>query len=262
MKIRVLGCHGSHHLLQEEDGIRICRPCGLLINDTVLLDAGTIASALSLEEQRKIRFVLLSHLHFDHIQGLPTLADNLSDDHPTGVTLCSIPEVLQGLQSHIFNDSVYPDFTKLPDASRTFFKLMPLGEGQEIQIGDLRVQAIPVNHSVPTVGFLIEDATSAFVYSGDTYETEALWKEAKQHPHLKAVFIESSFPNRLSQLAKRSFHLTPSLLAGEYKKLGKPQLPVYAYHLKPRYRNDIIRELRLLGIPQLSILEEGQEIQV
>lgn len=262
MKIRVLGCHGSHHLLQEEQGIRVCKPCGLLVNDSVLVDAGTIGSALSLEEQRKIRFVLLSHLHFDHIQGLPTLADNLSDDHTSTVTLCSIPEVLDGLQTHIFNHAVYPDFTQLPDEQRTFFNLLPIDVGTDIQIGELRVRAIPVNHSVPTIGFLIEDATSAFVYSGDTYITEQIWLEAKQHPHLKAVFIESSFPNRLRDLAQKTFHLTPSLLAGEYQKLGNAQLPVYAYHLKPRYRDNIIRELHSLGIPQLSILEEGQEIQV
>lgn len=262
MKIRVLGCHGSHHLLHDEQGIRICRPCGLLVNDTVLVDAGTIGAALSLEEQRRIRFVLLSHLHFDHIQGLPTLADNLSDDHPSTVTLCGIPEVLDGLQTHIFNHAVYPDFTQLPEESRTLFNLWPLEVGKDIQIGELRVRAIPVNHSVPTVGFLIEDATSAFVYSGDTYETEEIWMEAKRHPHLKAVFIESSFPDRLRDLAQKTFHLTPSLLAGEYRKLGKEQLPVYAYHLKPRYRDEIIRELRSLSIPQLSILEEGQEIQV
>ena len=262
MKIRVLGCHGSHHLLHDEQGVRTCRPCGLLINDTVLIDAGTIGSVLSLEEQRKIRFIFLSHLHFDHIQGLPTLADNLSDDHPNTVTLSSIPEVLKGLQSHIFNNMVYPDFTQLPEEGRTLFHLLPLGAGKEIQVEELRIRAIPVNHSVPTVGFLIEDSNSAIVYSGDTYSTEEIWLEAKQHPHLKAAFIESSFPDRLSNLAKKSFHLTPALLAREYQKLGRPELPVYAYHLKPRYRNDIIRELQSLGIPHLMILEEGQEVLV
>ncbi len=262
MKIKVLGCHGSHHLLHEDGGTRVCKPCGLLINDTVLVDAGTVGSALSLEEQRRIRYVLLSHLHFDHIQGLPTLADNLSEDHPSTVSLCSIPEVLDGLQTHIFNHSVYPDFTQLPEGSRTFFHLMPFEVGKDIQLGELRVRAIPVNHSVPTVGFLIEDGTSAFVYSGDTAKTEELWIAAKQHPQLKAVFLESSFPNRLAELAQKTFHLTPASFAGEYQKLGQTQLPVYAYHLKPRYRDDIIRELRALGIPQLSILEEGQEIQV
>ena len=110
MKIRVLGCHGSEQFGGEKTGLHQCRTCGFLINDTVMVDAGTIGAALTLEEQRAIRHILLSHLHFDHIQGLPTFGDNLSEHAGQPVSLISIAEVLEGLQTHIFNDKVYPNF--------------------------------------------------------------------------------------------------------------------------------------------------------
>lgn len=57
MKIRVLGCHGSEQFGGEKTGRQQCRTCGFLINDTVMVDAGTIGAALTLDEQRAIRHI-------------------------------------------------------------------------------------------------------------------------------------------------------------------------------------------------------------
>jgi cAMP phosphodiesterase len=100
------------------------------------------------------------------------------------------------------------------------------------------------------------------LYSGDTYETEEIWRVAAQEPTLKAAFIETSFPNKMADLAKVSKHLTPALFAQEFKKLGRPDLPVYIYHLKPRFRQEVIRELKRLKVRKLTVLEEGQEVHV
>jgi len=262
MKIRVLGCHGSDQLLDGAHGSRQCRTCGFLVNETVLLDAGTVGTALRLDEQKRIRHVLLSHLHHDHIQGLPTLADNLADDIDDPVALTSIPQVLKGLQTHVFNDTIYPDFLKLPDPQHPVFVCRALEVGRESEVDGLRVTAIPVNHLVPTVGFLIRDKDSSFLYSGDTYETEEIWKVAAREPTLKAAFIETSFPDDMAELARVSKHLTPSIFAREFHKIGRPDLPVYVYHLKPRVRERIKRELARLGIAKLTVLEEGQEITI
>ena len=89
MNVRVLGCHGSGQLVPGANGPIQCGTCGFLVNDQLLVDAGTIGSRLFLEEQRRIRVVLLTHLHFDHIRELPTLADNLVGeiDEPVGEAL-------------------------------------------------------------------------------------------------------------------------------------------------------------------------------
>lgn len=262
LKIRVLGCHGSDQVLEEGRERRQCRTCGFLVNGTVMVDAGTIGEALLLDEQRRIRYVLLSHLHFDHIQGLPTFADNLVDEAVDPVVLVGTPGVLDGLQEHIFNDKVYPNFLKLPDPRRPIFTLQPIQPDKENLVGGLRVTPIAVNHLVPTVGFLIRDGESTFLYSGDTYETEDIWKVAARDRTLKAAFIETSFPDDMAELARASKHLTPSLFGREFAKMGRPDLPVYVYHLKPRVREQITRELTGLKIKHLTVLQEGQEVQI
>ena len=117
-----------------------------------MLDAGTIGVALTLEKQSAIRHVLLSHLHFDHIKGLPTFGDNLADEPAAPVVISSIPEVLNGLRTHIFNDCVYPDFLKLPSAERPVFTCRALQPGKPSDVGGLEVTAIEVNHLVRRSG--------------------------------------------------------------------------------------------------------------
>jgi ribonuclease BN (tRNA processing enzyme) len=81
-------------------------------------------------------------------------------------------------------------------------------------------------------------------------------------PQLKAAFIESSFPNRLADLAKQTKHLTPSLLAEEWEKLKTDQVRVYPYHLKPPYNDQILCELRELNLSGLTVIEEGQTLTI
>jgi ribonuclease BN (tRNA processing enzyme) len=261
VKIRVLGCHGSDLVLDGYNRHQ-CRTSGFLINGAVMVDAGTIAAALRLDEIRKIRHILVSHLHFDHIKGLPTLADSLVDAGSEPVSLTSTTSVLDGLTAHIFNNQIYPDFLQLPDPDKPVYRKVPMDPNSEFQVEGLRVTAVPVNHLVPTVGFLIRDRQSSILYSGDTYVTDEIWAQAAREPTLKAAFIETSFPDEMHELAAVSKHLTPSLFAREFKKIGKPDLPVYVYHLKPRFRQTIERELSKLGIKHLVVLEEDQEIEV
>jgi cAMP phosphodiesterase len=262
VKVRVLGCHGSEQLAQNKDGAHQCRPCGFLLNDTVMVDAGTIGAALTLDAQRTIRHILLSHLHFDHIQGLPTFGDNVSDSVEQPVSLISIAEVLDGLRTHIFNDTVYPNFLQLPTPQQPVFSCRVLQPGQPAQVGELSVTAVRVNHLVPAVGFLIREGNSSILYSGDTYTTEAIWAAAAREPTLKAAFVETSFPNRMADLAFASKHLTPALFEKEFHKIGRADLPVYLYHMKPRQRLEIEREVRQLSLKQVRFLDEGQEITV
>ena len=234
--------------------------CGFLIDDFLLLDAGTIGTRLTLEEQLRIRFVLLSHLHFDHIKGLPPLVDNFAKEIVEPVIVVATEPVLQGLRDHIFNGKVFPDFFKLPNREHPFLQTQVLQPGKAITLGHLEVTPVPVNHTVPAVGYLVKDQGAALLYSGDTYETEEIWSLGRMIPELKAAFIESSFPDELGGLAKRSKHLTPSLFLKECQKLGRPDVMVYAYHMKPAYRNRIEEQISQLGIERVAFLQEDQII--
>ena len=262
MNIRALGCYGSDALLQRTTGPHTCNTCGFLLNGTLLLDAGTVATKLSLNEQKQIRHIILSHLHFDHIKGLPTLADNLSEQMSTPIVVAAIPEVVHGLQRHIFNTDVYPDFFRIPTPEHPTLTSSCLKPGNVYSFSGIEVTPILVNHTVPTTGFIVQDRSSAFVYSGDTYSTDELWHEAHRIPHLTAALIECSFPNSMSELARMSKHLTPDLFAQEFRKLDRDDISLYAYHLKPAYKDEILRELRELHIPGLEVLEEDHTLTI
>ena len=263
MRIRVLGAHGSDLLLKEAQGARICKSVGFLVNEELMVDAGTLASGLSLEEQKGVRHILLSHLHLDHIKGIPPLVDNIAGLINHQVVVASLPSVLDGLEKHIFNDRVFPSFFNMKGPLPSVLCAQGLEPNKEISLsGDISITPVPVNHTVETVGFIIRDHESAWLYSGDTHFTEEIWKMAAQTPNLKGVLIEVSFPNEMLDLAVRSKHLTPSLLAREFKKIGKPDVPLYVYHMKPTVRDRIIKELADLDIPNLNILQEGQELEL
>ena len=263
MKIRVLGSHGSDLLLNEAQGSRVCKSVGFLVNEELMVDAGTLPSSLTLEEQKGIRHILLSHLHLDHIKGIPPFVDNIAESVDHQVVVASVSSVLDGLEKHIFNDNVYPNFFKIKGPRESILCAKALEPGKEISLSsEISITPMRVNHTVETVGFIIRDHDSAWVYSGDTHLTEEIWRVAAQTPNLKGVLIEVSFPNDMLDLAIRSKHLTPSLLAQEFKKIGKPDIPLYAYHMKPTVRDRIIKELGDLEIPNLKILQEDQELEL
>ena len=67
----------------------------------------------------------------------------------------------------------------------------------------------------------------------------------------------ATFPNNLAWLADVSKHLTPSLFAGEVRKLKK-QVAVIAVHIKARHRDEVVKELEALDIPGLEIGRFGR----
>ena len=264
MIIQVLGCHGSELTIDDGNGRPLeCRTCGFLVNETCMVDAGSVSAGLREAAQAKIRHVLLSHAHLDHIKGLPLLADNLVGRSPEGpIKVHALQEVLDDLRRHIFNDVIFPDFTRLPTPDTAPLAYHPLGDEKTFTFDRLEVTAVRVNHIVPATGFIIREGDAALLYSGDTSETRRIWEVAAKEPRLKAAFIETSFPNDFHELAKVSGHLTPEMLACEFIKIGRPDLPIYIYHLKPSYRSVITAELKRLNLPNLSVLTEGQVVRL
>ncbi len=261
MRVRVLGAHGSDLLVRGPTGPTVCRSVGFLVNDEVMVDAGTLASGLTLEEQKCVKHILLSHLHLDHIKGIPPLVDNLSGLVEHQVVVASLHSVVKGLQQYVFNDMVFPNFFQLQGPRHSVLRSQGLEAHKEISIsGGLSITPIPVNHTVETTGYVIRDDSAAWIYSGDTYVTNELWQVAARTPNLKGVFMEVSFPDSMLDIAIQSKHLTPRLLRQEYRKIGKPEIPLYVYHMKPTVRDQIADEIFRLEIPHVMILCEGMEL--
>ena len=251
MKIRVLGCYGTELLDYNATSF--------LVNENILVDAGTIASALTMEEQLKIRSILLSHSHFDHIKGLFFLADNLFERFSTTVNIYSTAGILDILKTHYFNDLLSPDFTSIPDKKNPILRLSPIVPSKGFEINGLMVHAFKANHVVESVGYKLQDENEAILYSGDTGATPWIWKEAREQKGLKAIFVETSFPNRLSDLARLTGHLTPSMLEEELQKIGDLDVPIFIFHMKPQYLETLTAEIEQLNHPNISILKQGDK---
>jgi ribonuclease BN (tRNA processing enzyme) len=262
MIIQVLGCHGSDCRIVDGTQARECSTCSFLINGRLLLDAGTIGNKLDVDEQKRITDVLLTHLHLDHIRALANLADNLVDGMQQPLSVAGLDAVHEGLRAHIFNNAVYPDFFRIPDPVEPVLRWRSLVLNQPNHFSGITVTPVPVHHTVPALGFVIEDDGGAVLFSGDTGPTEQLWEVGRSVRNLKAVFIECSYPNAMRDLAERSRHLTPELLAIEFAKLHRPEVPVYPYHLKPIFRDRIRTELSLADLPEWRVLEEGQVLKL
>jgi ribonuclease BN (tRNA processing enzyme) len=250
MKIRVLGAYGAEGLAQ--------RPSAFLVNDRLLIDGGTVGGALASGEQLAIEHALVSHSHLDHIAGLAYLTETLAlcaAERP--LTIASMDPVVTALRTSIFNDIVWPDFTKLPSPAAPVLQFQPLREDVEQRLGDGWVMPVAVSHSVPTSGFIVHDGRSGFIYSGDTGPTEALWKAAHDVGGIGAVILECAFPNRMAALADIARHMTPELIRRELDKIPA-DVPVMIFHVKPQFYDEIGEELGVVGGARITMLEQDR----
>jgi cAMP phosphodiesterase len=240
MKLRVLGCFG---------GDLKARFPAFLVNDDLLLDAGTIGAALTLQEQLKIQNILLTHHHIDHIVGLPFFADAIFGQKKKTVTIYGLPEVLNYLRLHLLNDIVWPDFTQLPRNSEPTLKCSPVTLMSRFDVDGITVIPIPACHTGPSCGFIIIQGTNCIVYSGDTGCCPEFWESInhilKSSPQLtlSSLVLECSFPSRMEHFAHTTGHLTPNLLFREVRQSGLVGVPILVFHMKPQYIPEIEEEI-------------------
>jgi cAMP phosphodiesterase len=169
------------------------------------------------------------------------------------IELISTFEILDILRKHLFNNTIWPDFTMITNGHCPILSYRPIESN--MQIGELDVRIYPVHHPVPAVGFIVrEKRKNSIVITGDTGPTDLLWDEANKEDRLKAVFTEIAFPNRLSRVAELAGHFTPETFRGECTKLKK-SVPLLIYHLKPEYIKELKQEIKALKIPKLKLVQ-------
>jgi len=247
MELRVLGCSGG-----EAEGYRLT---GLLVNGVLAIDAGSLTQALSVKEQTGIRQIFISHSHLDHICSLPFFTKNIFGHTEVPVQIHALPETLDALRRHLFNDELWPDFSVIPSPDKPIIRFSEIVPGVTYEAEGLRITPVLVNHLVPCVGYRVEDDHSAFVFSSDTAETDAVYELANATPNLKLFITEASFPNEQAWLAEASKHLTPEKLGRELKKL-KPNVPVGIYHLTPGDRAVMLPQLKAIRDKRLKVLDQ------
>lgn len=250
MKIRVLGCHGGE--------LPSCKTTCFLVDGVLALDAGALTASLPLEQLCRVDDIVLSHSHFDHVKDLPLLADLIVGRRDRPVRVHASVECVRTLQENMFNNSLWPDFTRIPTRKHPVIELRSFRQGARVRVGSYTLQTIPVTHPVESCGFVLSRNGVSVAMSGDTGPTEALWRVLNRCKNLRAVFLETSFPNDLQQLADISGHLTPQTLTTELGKFKRNGAAVLLYHLKPAFVPQVKREVA--GLP-VEVLELGDTFE-
>jgi ribonuclease BN (tRNA processing enzyme) len=227
-----------------------------LLNETVAVDAGCLGVYRTPAEQSKVRHVFLSHSHMDHVASLPLFLENVYDPEGPPVNLYASADTLDSLARDMFNGRQWPDFLQPPPSGAPFAKMHTLQFRQPVRVDGLTLTPIPVNHTVPTVGFIVEDDRSAVVIASDTAATDEIWEHANRLPHLRAVFLEAAFPEHQAALADAAKHFTPLTFAHELRKLKTP-VTVVTVHIKARYHAEVIAEVTALALPKVEIARYG-----
>ena len=238
--LRVLGCSGG---ISSQ-----LRTTSFLLDDDILVDAGTGVGDLSLDELRKINKVFLTHSHLDHICSIPFMADAVGGSREEPLQVYGIKQTIEALKNHILNNVIWPDFTKIPSKEKPFITLNEIQAHQIIDLGKNRtITALPAAHSIPANAYAISTDTGTLVFTGDTGPCDALWEEVNKLNMLKHLIIETSFTDAEEELAKMSGHFSPTMLMNELKKLQQANTEVWITHLKPDGGHAIMDEINVLA---------------
>lgn len=233
-----------------------------LVNDRLVIDGGSIGFSLNPQDQLGIRHFVVTHTHADHIASLPIMIADLYAFLKEPMLVYGIGPVIADLGQHVFNNRIWPDFTKipLPDGSGPTLQFQLIEVNKPFEAAGLRITPILVNHPVTCTGLLVEDGDMSLAFTSDTYKTDAFWEEASKLADLKAVFVDVSFPSTEEPLAERSGHLTPRSLVEELPKLaGEPE--IYAVHIKPFFRKAVVAEFAEIAHPRIFVMEIGREYE-
>ncbi|MDD2991069.1 MAG: 3',5'-cyclic-nucleotide phosphodiesterase [Zoogloea sp.] len=240
MKVRVLGCSGGI-------GGRDQRTTALLVDQDVLIDAGTGVGDLEFDELLRIDHIFVTHAHLDHIAMIPLLVDTVGDARAMPLVVHGTPETLRILRSHIFNWLIWPDFSSIPDRQNPFLRFQEMRVGESARLSDGRtIRALPALHTVPAVAYQVSCAGGSLVFSGDTTYSEPLIAAINAIPDLRHLIVETAFPDALQDLALSSRHLCPSLLALFLDRIvSNPE--VWITHLKPSRAAATLEEITSYG---------------
>ena len=232
-----------------------------VVDGCVCIDAGSIAIGLGAEESARVRDVIVTHPHMDHVATLPIFIDDLFGFLEEPVRVHATAEVCELLVRDVFNGTVYPPFQNFDNGRTRVMQFVPFEEGEQFPVAHLWVKAVAVSHIVPTVGLVLSDGERTLAFSSDTGSTEEFWDVVNREPRLDALLIEASFPNSLKKLADVSGHLTPEALGAELHKLRHEDIDILAMHLKPSFRQQLVEELEALKVPRLVAMEPGREYE-
>ena len=254
MQIRVLGCSGSIAAGS--------RTTSFLLDESVLIDAGTGVGDLTLDELSRVDHIFVTHSHLDHILSIGPMADSVTrrraaSDMPP-VQVHALAATLAALKLHILNGVIWPDFTRLPSADAPVLALHAIEVGDVITVAGRRIEVLSAAHTVPAVGYAVHGGGGAWVFTGDTGPNPALWRRLAQM-RVRALVIETAFRDDEHALATVSGHMCPAMLGAELANLQGDGVDIHVTHIKPGEVDTVMAEITALGgRHRVTALQTGQ----
>lgn len=224
MKIKILGWSGG-----IGSGLRTT---SFLLDEDILIDAGTGLGDLPLSLMSGVQHIFLTHSHMDHIAGLPLLADSMFGVHEEPIVVHAQQKTIKALKAHIFNWVIWPDFSELPNKKNPCLRFEVMQPGDKMVIGKREIEMIAVNHTVPGVGYCVQSPKGAAAFSGDTTTNDTLWAALNRYDKLDLLFVESAFSNEDHEISRISKHYCPKSLAADLRKLER-RPEIWLTHFKP-----------------------------
>ena len=256
MDIHFLGAHNC-----ESQKSRLI---SLLIDEVLAIDAGSLTSSLSFEAQQKLKAVLLTHQHYDHIRDIPAISMNFYLEN-TAINIYATQPVYDALSTYLLNGELYPRFLEKPKNKPTI-RFTIIEPGKSEQIAGYGILALPVNHSVPTVGYQVTSPEGKVVfYTGDTGPGLT---DCWQHISPQLLIVEVTASDRFKEAAGNGGHLTPTLLKQElitFREL-KGYLPrVITVHMSPGLEAEIEAEIATVAAAldsPITLAYEGMRLRL
>jgi len=235
--IKVLGASGSK--------TKTTGTISFQVDKHIIIDAGNIFNKYEYDTN-EIEHVFISHSHFDHILELPFLIENGFTTRTKQLHIHGLKETIEHIKEFMFNNYIWPDFSMIPllTVGELSIKFEEFKYYKTVNLNGVKITPFPVNHIVPTAGFVVEKEAGTFILSSDTYKTDNLWKIINQNQKIKTLLIEVSFESFLGGLAEMSKHLTPKLLDEELEKLERTDIEIFIYHIKESSLKQITKELK------------------
>src|SRR3989338_175847 len=254
MRVTVLGCNGSI--------TGNLRTTCYRVDDDLLIDAGTGAGDLSLQQAIAINAVFLSHAHLDHCCMLPMLADAAGNFRDAPLTVYALPQTISAIRRNILNGEIWPDYSVLPSPERPYIRFKPIAPGETLELNGRKITALPTQHAVPCAAYQLNSGAASLVYSGDTTWCEEFWQALNRIANLKYLLIENTFLNSNAADAARAGHMTANLLAQGLRQLKCP-VELFIVHMEAGRETDTFLEI-LNAIPEHkpALLQRGFELEL
>ncbi len=259
MRIEVLGAFGSK--------LKNFGMSSFFIDNKVAIDAGNILKKG--EKVFHIEHIVLTHQHLDHIADIPYLVAESFPTRRKPLNIYAPKSSIESISRHILNTEIWPDFSniRMVNSEKPSLRYVKISLRQQLDIDGLKLISFESNHTVETFGYKIYDKKSnrSFLITGDTWKQDDVWEIANSDQSVEAIFIDVSYPRRMSEIGKIAKHLTSDAFEEELSKLKRTDLKIYVYHIKPVFRKEVVKEINEIKKRtklHIDVLKDGDVINL